>query len=155
MADWNRDGVQDLIIGRSVATVNGGEYSDELSWEWEGRHQGGERRQGSGLYPPRPKPTAESIGLAGLIERGMSEKEAEEHLAFNIKYWEDNIGRLYKDGKAYWLTMRHQGRVYVMLGPQPGPKHRGQARVGRPPRWHRRRPTGDAAGARRLGDRRA
>ena len=119
VADWNRDGVQDLIIGASVATVNGGEYSDELSWEWEDVTKVESAGKDPGLYPPRPKPTAESIGLARMIERGMSEEEAEEHLAFNIKYWEDNIGRLYKDGKAYWLTMRHQGRVYVMLGRNP------------------------------------
>ncbi len=117
--DWNRDGVQDLIIGASVATVNDGEFSDELSWEWEDVTGVESAGKDPGLYPPRPKPTAESLQLARLRANGMSEKEAEELLAFNVEYWEDTIGRLYKEGKEHWLTMRHQGRVYVMLGSRP------------------------------------
>ena len=64
--DWNADGVIDLIIGASVATVNDGEFSDELSWEWEGREQGCKRRKGSrvcilrGLVP-RWNPSAPCI----------------------------------------------------------------------------------------------
>ena len=30
------------------------------------------------------------------------------------------IGKLYEEGKAHWLTMRHQGRIYVMLGQKRG-----------------------------------
>lgn len=38
------------------------------------------------------------------------------HARQQLPYWEASIGRLYKEGKAHWLTMRHHGRVYVMLG---------------------------------------
>ena len=46
----------------------------------------------------------------------LGEEKFLEHVKFNQEYWDDTIGRLYEEGKAYWLTMRHQGRVYVMLG---------------------------------------
>ena len=39
-----------------------------------------------------------------------------EQLPFQQEWWDKDIGRLYDMGKEYWLTMRHQGRVYVMLG---------------------------------------
>ena len=38
----------------------------------------------------------------------------------NIQYWEESIGSLYQENKEHWLTMRHQGRIYVMLGSKPG-----------------------------------
>lgn len=118
--DWNKDGVQDLIIGASVATVNGGEFSDELSWEWEDVNEVESAGKDPGLYPPRPKPTAESMkDMLARVAESQSQEEADELLAFNVEYWEKSIGRLYKEGKAHWLTMRHQGRVYVMLGRQP------------------------------------
>lgn len=34
----------------------------------------------------------------------------------NQQYWDEMIGKLYEECKAHWLTLRHQGRVYVMLG---------------------------------------
>ena len=113
--DWNRDGVKDLIIGASVATVNGGEFSDELSWEWEDVNEVESAGKDPGLYPPRERPTEESLDT-GTIREYLGEEEFQEHVRFNQQYWDDTIGRLYEEGKAYWLTMRHQGRIYVMLG---------------------------------------
>ena len=117
--DWNSDGVPDLLIGASVATVNGGEYSDELSWEWEDVNEVESAGKDPGLYPPREKPTRESL-LAPFVERGIespyTEEELEEQFKFNVEYWESSIGRLYRENKEHWLTMRHQGRLYVMLG---------------------------------------
>ena len=116
--DWNKDGVPDLLIGASVATVNGGKFSDELSWEWEDVNDVESAGKDPGLYPPRPKPSAESMKdiLDRMRERGESEESVQEMLDMNIQYWEQKIGRLHKEGKEHWLTMRHQGRVYVMLG---------------------------------------
>ena len=113
--DWNQDGVKDLIIGASVATVNGGEFSDELSWEWEDVNEVASAGKDPGLYPPRERPTEESLDT-GTFREHFGEEEFQEHVRFNQEYWDDTIGRLYEEGKAYWLTMRHQGRIYVMLG---------------------------------------
>ena len=113
--DWNRDGVKDLLIGASVATVNGGEFSDELSWEWEDVNEVESAGKDPGLYPPRERPTEASMDMGGMRER-MGDEEFLELVKFNQEYWDDTIGRLYEEGKAYWLTMRHQGRIYVMLG---------------------------------------
>lgn len=125
--DWNADGVNDLIIGASVATVNGGEFSDELSWEWEGVNKVESAGKDPGLYPPRPRPTLETqrAMYEEIIEMRAAEgetlampsdEELEQMAAQQLPYWEESIGRLYEAGKGYWLTMRHQGRVYVMLG---------------------------------------
>ncbi|MDE0419809.1 MAG: FG-GAP-like repeat-containing protein [Gammaproteobacteria bacterium] len=113
--DWNLDGVPDLIIGASVATVNDGEFSDDLSWEWEDVNEVESAGKDPGLYPPRARPTAESESMAWAKEY-YSEEEFEAHLKMNQDYWYKTVGRLYDEGKAHWLTMRHQGRVYVMLG---------------------------------------
>ena len=125
--DWNADGVNDLIIGASVATVNGGEFSDELSWEWEAVNEVESAGKDPGRYPPRPRPTLESQralyeeivarrAAEGVTMEMPSDEYLEKMAKQQLPFWEDSIGRLYKEGKAHWLTMRHQGRVYVMLG---------------------------------------
>ena len=116
--DWNRDGVKDLIIGASVATVNGGEFSDELSWEWEDVTKVESAGKDPGLYPPRERPTAES--MAASKDYYDTEEEFDAFVKLNQDYWYETVGRLYDEGKEHWLTMRHQGRVYVMLGERRG-----------------------------------
>ena len=114
--DWNLDGVPDLIIGASIATVNGGEFSDELSWEWESVNNVESAGKDPGLYPPREKPTRES--LLSMFKDGYpgTKEEEEEFIKMNIDFWESEVGILYETGREHWLTMRHQGRIYVMLG---------------------------------------
>ena len=113
--DWNRDGVNDLIIGASVATVNGGEFSDELSWEWEQVNRVESAGKDPGRYPPRERPTAESLAEFLNLE-AIGEERFKETVLMNQEYWDETIGKLHEEGKSHWLTMRHQGRVYVMLG---------------------------------------
>ena len=116
--DWNRDGTPDLIIGASVATVNDGEFSEELSWEWESINKVQAAGKDPGRYPPREKPTREAY-LAQYEDTGgwwESEEEFDEFFQMQVDYWEETVGVLHDTGRAHWLTMRHQGRVYVMLG---------------------------------------
>ena len=125
--DWNSDGVNDLIIGASVATVNDGEFSDELSWEWEDVSKVESAGKDPGRYPPRPRPTLETQramyeeiiamrAAEGVTVEMPGDEELEKMAREQLPYWEDSVGRLYREGKGHWLTMRHQGRVYVMLG---------------------------------------
>ena len=125
--DWNADGVNDLIIGASVATVNGGEFSDELSWEWEDVNKVESAGKDPGLYPPRPRPTLESQRVMyqeiaadraaeGVTIEVPTDEELMQQLPMQQEWWYKDIGRLYDEGKEHWLTMRHQGRIYVMLG---------------------------------------
>ena len=111
--DWNTDGVKDLIIGASVATVNGGEFSDELSWEWEDVNNVESAGKDPGLHPPRERPTTESMAA---MKGNYSDEEFEAVVESIGDHWYQEVGKLYEEGKAHWLTMRHQGRVYVMLG---------------------------------------
>ncbi|MXW54580.1 MAG: hypothetical protein F4X44_12360 [Gammaproteobacteria bacterium] len=117
--DWNGDGVHDLIIGASVATVNDGEFSDELSWEWESVNKVEAAGKDPGRYPPRERPTAEGLREDFGANWSGTDEELEEMVQMNVDYWEETVGRLYKEGKGHWLTMRHQGRIYVMLGTEP------------------------------------
>lgn len=115
--DWNHDGTPDLIIGASVATVNGGEFSDELSWEWESVNNVESAGQDPGRYPPREKPSKEQLFPQPKRNGGgMSEQEMNEFVALNVDYWQETVGVLYDTGREHWLTMRHQGRIYVLLG---------------------------------------
>jgi len=115
--DWNNDGTPDLIIGASVATVNGGEFSDELSWEWEGVNNVESAGKDPGRYPPREKPYKEQF-LSMLESNGgwKSDEELDEFVDLNVNYWQETVGVLYDTGREHWLTMRHQGRIYVLLG---------------------------------------
>ncbi len=130
--DWNLDGVNDLIIGASVATVNGGEFSNELSWEWESVNEVESAGKDPERYPPRERPTVESLRqmytelaaekrAEGREITVLSDAELEEQVVWQQQFWDKEIGRLYEEGKEHWLTMRHQGRVYVMLGEAPQP----------------------------------
>ncbi len=114
--DWNKDGTPDLIIGASVATVNGGEFSNELSWEWESVNEVEAAGKDPGRYPPQEKPTRESWGAMFPDGYPGGDEAFEASLQMNIDYWEQNVGSLYKENKEHWLTMRHQGRIYVMFG---------------------------------------
>ena len=120
--DWNGDGIKDLLIGASVATVNGGEFSDELSWEWEAINGVEAAGKDPGRYPPQERPTAESM-KARYVEFGLdndrTDEEYEQMAKEQAVYWDESVGKLHEEGKSHWLTMRHQGRVYVMLGGVP------------------------------------
>ena len=141
--DWNGDGVKDLVIGASVATVNGGEFSDELSWEWEDVNEVESAGKDPGLYPPRERPTEASMDRDGMREH-FGEEEFLELVKFNQDVWDETIGRLYEEGKAYWLTMRHQGRIYVMLGER-RETDTAAAQAARPASAARRAPPGTAS----------
>ncbi|WIO73525.1 VCBS repeat-containing protein [Porticoccaceae bacterium LTM1] len=95
--DWNKDGVKDLIIGASVATLNG-VFSDELSWQWENVTG----VQSAGKDPGRMSDEQKKEAIEKLNDPKQG--------AFIKAYYlgkTDNIAN---------IDMIHQGRIYVMLG---------------------------------------
>jgi hypothetical protein len=92
VADYNGDGVNDVIIGTSVVNVNG-EFSWRFSWNWEdeeGIHSVG---KDPGIFWPH---------FDGPFKDSQ------------LKYYRDHL----PEGVSLneYVTMRHRGLVYVMLG---------------------------------------
>jgi hypothetical protein len=87
VTDWNNDGVNDLLIGTSVQTVRG-EFNSYLSWNWEKDH---------GIIKDP------FILTTGLSDTALEKYKQGVKLPEGIK-----IGD--------YMTIRHQGYVYVMLG---------------------------------------
>jgi hypothetical protein len=88
VADWNNDGVNDLLIGIGVATVKS-EFSDQLSWNWE-------KDTGIGKDDP-------AFVIQIFSESELQRYKEETKIPQGIT-WEE------------YITIRHQGYVYVMLG---------------------------------------
>lgn len=95
VADWNNDGVNDLIIGASVATLHDGVFNDHLSWSWEDSTG----IESAGKDPGRVAPE----DLARVLQKIETDS---------------NMRKFYlgKEGRMEYLTMRHKGYIYVMLG---------------------------------------
>jgi hypothetical protein len=87
--DWNNDGVKDLLIGMSVVTVRD-QLNNTLSWNWEKDME----LPGAGKDPSN---------LGDLTQENLR------HFQQNVKL---PIGITMDD----YMTIRHQGYVYVMLG---------------------------------------
>ncbi len=90
VTDWNSDGVNDLLIGVSVATTKG-QFNAKISWEWE-----------------------KDMGFLGFGKDPgfLVGKNAEVNLNAVLEGVKLPIGVTKED----FMTMRHQGYVYVMLG---------------------------------------
>ena len=98
LTDYNNDGVQDIVFGLSVPTINGFEVADEVAWAW-----------------------------AGDLEIEMPGKDAGRQIKYMEGSIDDIIAQVKKEpfrkrfllGKLddfKYLTMRHRGYVFVMYG---------------------------------------
>ncbi len=65
-------------------------------------------------------PGTPRLGQPTLVMEDTKPTLTEQHGLAAQQYWDDTIGKLYEEGKAHWLTLRHQGRIYVMLGQKRG-----------------------------------
>jgi len=93
--DWNNDGIDDLLIGASVPTLNNGIFNEHLAWTYE---------------------EITGIEAAGKDPGRVAEKDRAKILE-QIK--KDSLLRehyLGKEGRLEYLSLRHQGYVYVFLG---------------------------------------
>lgn len=103
VTDYNNDGVNDLVIGLSLPTVNGFEIDPKVAWSY---------LHDIGLQTPGKDAGRAVEWIDGGLE-GLKEKLKKDP-AFKPYY----LGKL-QDEK--YLTLRHRGYVYVMLG-QKNPK---------------------------------
>lgn len=111
VADWNNDGIKDLIIGTSI-TTNYGRYDQELSWQWD------EEAKTYKKYPAYR--TTEEILYLGermraaekyMMEKGYTHDEAvKKNIFVPDMLYKDVYGTYGREGIA------HEGRVYVLLG---------------------------------------
>ncbi|MBN4082918.1 hypothetical protein JYT50_00875, partial [bacterium AH-315-A23] len=113
VTDWNNDGINDLLIGTSVATLDG-KFNHELSWTWE--HETGIAKKDPAYFSPvRKKAIEQEIMHAEERQAtlGLSDEEMRKQ-----KRWtkEDYLKHYYGKGKEAYKTLAHKGYVYVMLG---------------------------------------
>ncbi len=93
VTDWNNDGVNDLLIGASVATTNGGQFNYKLSWAWE--HEINTAKENPGLMSP---------DRVEAMRTGNPDSEGR-------RYY---VSEYLKEGGD--PTLVHRGYVYLMLG---------------------------------------
>jgi hypothetical protein len=93
VTDWNNDGVNDLMIGTSVATTNGGQFNHALSWAWE-----------SDTNIVKENPGIMSPDKVEAMRTGNPDSEGR---SYNLSKY------LNKGGDP---TLVHRGYVYLMLG---------------------------------------
>ncbi|MBN4082925.1 hypothetical protein JYT50_00910, partial [bacterium AH-315-A23] len=111
VTDWNNDGINDLLIGASVAVLDG-KFNHDLSWTWE--HETGIIKKNPANY---------SASFKRIIEKQIKHAEAlQEKLGLSteemIKNGYSTKERAFKHyyRKEAYKTLAHQGYVYVMLG---------------------------------------
>ncbi|WP_168796407.1 FG-GAP-like repeat-containing protein [Flagellimonas onchidii] len=101
LTDYNNDGVQDIVFGLSIPTINGFEAANEIAWAWAGDLKIEMPGKDAGRQIAYYKG-----GLKEIKERFLDPQQG--------KFFKQMmLGNL--DDEKY-LTMRHRGYVFVMYG---------------------------------------
>ena len=112
VTDWNNDGINDLIVGTSVATLDG-KFDHELSWKWEVE---------TGIIKKNPAIDYSSSFKRSITKQIKTAEERQKKSGLNDEEYRKQ-GAMTKEDlfKHYYIkeayeTLAHQGYVYVMLG---------------------------------------
>lgn len=101
VTDYNNDGIEDIVFGVSIPTINGFEVADEVAWNWAGDLEIAMPGKDAGRQIQYYKGGLEEI------------KEKLEDPQQDKYFRQMMLGKL--DDYKY-LTMRHRGYVFVMYG---------------------------------------
>lgn len=116
--DWNNDGVNDLIVGASIVTVDG-KFHSKMSWEYESDLGIPSAGKDYGRYPEQFNiPTFEEF-LKGPMRNFVKGKTKEEQKTFydqQSAFIKQGLEKLKKDGVPDAVKMIHKGYIYVFLG---------------------------------------
>ena len=101
LVDYNEDGVEDIVFGLSIPTINGFEVADKVAWDWAGDLE---------IEMPSKDAGRKLKYYKGGIEEIKKKLDDPDQ---GELYRQMMLGKL-KDYK--YLTMRHRGYVFVMYG---------------------------------------
>ncbi|NOU59328.1 FG-GAP-like repeat-containing protein [Marinifilum caeruleilacunae] len=99
VVDYNNDGVQDIVMGISIPTINGYDAVPEIAWRWVKDMQ---------IEMPG-KDAGRTIKWAGGVEGAIKKIEADT-MGWTRRMYMGNL-----DDYKY-LTMRHRGYTFVFYG---------------------------------------
>lgn len=93
VADWNNDGINDLIIGTSVVTLHDDVFNPYLSWNWE-----------------------KETGIVQKVDPGNMKNLPQSSQNYWLEKYFKAKTKKEKIPAEDYRTLRHRGYVYVMLG---------------------------------------
>lgn len=118
VADWNNDGIMDLIMGASIVTVDG-KIHHKMTWEYEDDLGIESAGKDYGRYPDQFNiPTFEEY-LAGPLKDHLSRLTPEKQKEFyetQMSYKKEKLKKWEEKGIPEAPKMIHKGYVYVFLG---------------------------------------
>ena len=120
LTDYNNDGVQDIVLGLSVPTINGFEAANKVAWAWAGD---------LGIQMPGKDAGRQIKYMEGGIDDIIAQVKKESWRKSSL------LGKL--DDFKY-LTMRHRGYVFVMYGKKATTKATPKTGVVAAPKYERK-----------------
>lgn len=114
--DWNKDGVNDLIIGASIVTVDG-KFHGKMSWEYEGELGIESAGKDYGRYPDQFNiPTFDEYAKNSPWVADQPEKKQRESYEMQMSYIRKELKNFEDKGIPDAPKMIHKGYIYVFLG---------------------------------------
>jgi hypothetical protein len=111
VADWNNDGVNDLIIGSRVPTIDG-KFQHQLAYGWNSETDLGKRNPGNHSLELKEFIKKNSKAMDSIQRKlGLTDEQM-------IKNGKTTSKEIFKHnyGKKEYMNLVHKGYVYVLLG---------------------------------------
>ena len=116
--DWNNDGVNDLIVGASIVTVDG-KFHSKMSWDYEGDlgipSGGKDYGRNPGQFKLETFKEYKSGPMKDFLSRVPEDKQKEMYEDAQ-KRTKESLAKFKKNGIPDAPKMLHKGYIYVFLG---------------------------------------